>query len=88
MAYQTAPNASFVVHAGDLINSAHRDVEWAEWYKAGGFIHSQWTAIPVVGNHEFRPLEKLTPDKGFFHFRDISFHPQSALEGAEGQNTY
>jgi len=56
MAYQTAPNASFVVHAGDLINSAHVDQEWAEWYKAGGFIHSQWTAIPVVGNHEFRPL--------------------------------
>lgn len=56
MAYQTAPEASFVVHAGDLINSAHVDQEWAEWYKAGSFIHSQWTAIPVVGNHEFRPL--------------------------------
>ncbi|RNC89238.1 MAG: metallophosphoesterase [Allomuricauda sp.] len=53
MAYQTAPNAEFVIHAGDLINNAHRDMEWAEWYKAGGFIHSQWTAIPVVGNHEF-----------------------------------
>jgi predicted phosphodiesterase len=56
MAYQTAPNASFVVHAGDLINRAHKDQEWAEWYKAGGFIHSQWTAIPAVGNHEFRPI--------------------------------
>ena len=56
MAYQTAPNASFVIHAGDLINSAHSDYEWAQWYKAGGFIHSQWTAIPVVGNHEFIPL--------------------------------
>jgi predicted phosphodiesterase len=55
-AYQTAPNASFVIHAGDLINNAHRDYEWAEWYKAGGFIHSQWTAIPVVGNHEFLPI--------------------------------
>ena len=55
MAYQTAPDASFVIHAGDLINDAHRDYEWAQWYKAGGFIHSQWTAIPVVGNHEFRP---------------------------------
>ncbi|GAB1307524.1 metallophosphoesterase family protein [Urechidicola sp. KH5] len=58
MAYQTAPNASFVIHAGDLINQAHKDYEWAEWYKAGGFIHSQWTAIPVVGNHEFRPVTK------------------------------
>jgi predicted phosphodiesterase len=57
-AYETAPQASFVIHAGDLINQAHRDYEWAEWYKAGGFIHSQWTAIPVVGNHEFRPLSE------------------------------
>ena len=55
-AHQTAPNASFVVHAGDLINQAHRDYEWAQWFKAGGFLHSQCTAIPVVGNHEFTPL--------------------------------
>ncbi len=53
MAYQTAPNASFAIHAGDLVNRAHRDHEWAQWFKAGGFIHSQWTAIPAVGNHEF-----------------------------------
>ena len=55
-AYQTAPDASFAIHGGDLINDAHRDQEWAEWYKAGGFIHSQWTSIPVLGNHEFWPL--------------------------------
>ena len=58
MAYQTAPNAAFAIHAGDLINKAHKDLEWADWFKAGGFTHSQWTTIPVVGNHEFRPLEK------------------------------
>lgn len=51
-AYQTAPDASFAIHAGDLINRAHRDYEWAQWFKAGSFIHSQWTAIPAVGNHE------------------------------------
>jgi predicted phosphodiesterase len=45
-----------VVHAGDLINQAHRDYEWAQWFKAGGFLHSQCTAIPVVGNHEFSSL--------------------------------
>ena len=53
MAYQKAPNASFAIYAGDLVNYAHMDNEWAQWFKAGGFIHSQWTAIPVVGNHEF-----------------------------------
>lgn len=63
MAYLMAPSASFAVHAGDLINSAHSDQEWAEWYKAGGFIHSQWTAIPVVGNHEFRPVAEGEPRK-------------------------
>ena len=74
MAYQKAPDASFVVHAGDLINSAHSDVEWAEWYKAGGFIHSQWTAIPVVGNHEFRSLVNGEPRK-----LAIQWQPQFTL---------
>jgi predicted phosphodiesterase len=57
MAYKTAPNASFVIHAGDLVDTAHKDSEWAQWFKAGGFIHSQWTAIPVVGNHEFSRMD-------------------------------
>jgi len=74
MAYQTAPDASFVIHAGDLVNNAHRDYEWAEWYKAGGFIHSQWTAIPVVGNHEFRPLAKKESKK-----LSIQWRPQFTL---------
>ena len=45
MAYQKAPNAAFAIYAGDLVNYAHMDNEWAQWFKAGGFIHSQWTAI-------------------------------------------
>ncbi len=74
MAYQTAPDASFVIHAGDLINNAHSDYEWAEWYKAGGFIHSQWTAIPVVGNHEFRPINSTEGKK-----LSIQWRPQFTL---------
>ena len=34
MAYQTAPNAAFVIHAGDMVDTAHRDYEWAQWFKA------------------------------------------------------
>jgi len=74
MAYQTAPDASFVIHAGDLINTAHRDYEWAEWFKAGGFIHSQWTAIPVVGNHEFQQTEEDQPRQ-----LSIQWRPQFTL---------
>jgi predicted phosphodiesterase len=74
MAYQTAPNAPFVIHAGDLINTAHRDYEWAQWFKAGGFIHSQWTAIPVVGNHEFQRTLALKPKQ-----LSIQWRPQFTL---------
>ena len=74
MAYQTAPNASFVIHAGDLVDTAHRDYEWAQWFKAGGFIHSQWTAIPVVGNHEFQRINGLSPKR-----LSVQWRPQFTL---------
>ena len=74
MAHQTAPHASFAIHAGDLINTAHRDQEWAEWFKAGGFIHSQWTAVPAVGNHEFQSLAQEEPRKV-----SIQWRPQFTL---------
>ena len=74
MAYQTAPNASFVIHAGDLVDTAHRDYEWAQWFKAGGFIHSQWTAIPVVGNHEFQRVNDSTSRR-----LSIQWRPQFSL---------
>lgn len=51
-AYRQAPDANFFLHAGDLVNRAARDFEWAEWFKAGGFIHGTLPAIVVVGNHE------------------------------------
>ena len=76
MAYQTAPHASFAIHAGDLVNNAHRDHEWAQWFKAGGFIHSQWTAIPAVGNHEFSPIARLPIGKKKV---SIQWRPQFTL---------
>lgn len=48
----TAPDADFILHAGDLINRGHRDTEWAEWFDAGDFIHAMFPTIPVAGNHE------------------------------------
>ncbi|MFZ4070093.1 MAG: metallophosphoesterase [Caulobacterales bacterium] len=55
-AYAKAPDARFILHAGDLVDEASRDYEWAQWFKAVGFIHGMVPAIPVAGNHEyFRP---------------------------------
>jgi 3',5'-cyclic AMP phosphodiesterase CpdA len=60
-AFQAAPDARFILHAGDLVNRGSRDFEWAEWFKALGFIHGMIPAIPVAGNHEYSNFG-LTPE--------------------------
>ena len=54
MAHRTAPDASFAIHAGDLVNKAHADQEWAAWMTAGGHLHAETTGVPVPGNHEYK----------------------------------
>ena len=75
MAYQKAPEAMFAIHAGDLINTAHKDLDWAEWFKAGSFLHSQWTGVPVLGNHELGKLDK----KNTKHAIALQWRPQFTL---------
>ena len=54
--YKKDPNASFIIHAGDLVNDPHNEDQWHEWFKAGGWIHRSLPSIPVPGNHEYGPL--------------------------------
>jgi hypothetical protein len=72
-----APNAVIALHAGDLINSAHADEEWAEWFTAGGFLHGQRTGIPVAGNHEYGRLG--TGDGNEQKTFSLQWRPQFAL---------
>jgi hypothetical protein len=53
--FKTAPDAKFLIHAGDLVNNAHREQQWHEWFTAGGFIHSMIPSMPTPGNHEYQP---------------------------------
>jgi 3',5'-cyclic AMP phosphodiesterase CpdA len=52
-AFMKAPDARFIIHAGDLVNVGSRDFEWAQWFEAVGFIHGMIPAVPVAGNHEY-----------------------------------
>ncbi|MEL6693252.1 MAG: metallophosphoesterase [Pseudomonadota bacterium] len=61
-AYAAAPDADFILHAGDLVNRASRDFEWAEWFKAVSHIHGMIPALPVAGNHEYARLG-LSPNQ-------------------------
>jgi hypothetical protein len=51
-AYAKTPDARLAIYAGDLINKANRDVEWGDWFRGGGFIHSMIPAFPTPGNHD------------------------------------
>ncbi|GGC37492.1 phosphoesterase [Parapedobacter defluvii] len=51
-AFAKAPNARLQLYAGDIINRANRDEEWADWFEAGGFIHSMIPGLPSPGNHD------------------------------------
>jgi hypothetical protein len=81
-AYQKAPYADFALHAGDLINRAHRDTEWAEWFKAGGWIHASLPTIVVTGNHEYG--DKGTNPLMRERFLSMHWQPQFNLPTADG----
>ena len=52
-AYSETSEARFLIHAGDLVNRANSDIEWAEWFRAGGWIYAMLPSIPAAGNHEY-----------------------------------
>jgi hypothetical protein len=91
-AYAKAPDAKFLVHAGDLVNRAHRNVEWGEWFYAGSYIHSILPGISVPGNHEYDAYTAEEDEQDIDH---LSTHwkpqftlPDNGVEGLEETNYY
>ena len=82
--YRKAPDADFIIHAGDLINYAHREQEWHEWFTAGGFIHSMLPSLSVPGNHEYNYLNNSNREAG--RALSIQWKPQFTFpeNGPEG----
>ncbi|MCA0361244.1 MAG: metallophosphoesterase family protein [Armatimonadetes bacterium] len=72
-----APNADFMLHAGDLINIADADNEWGEWFYAGGWLHSTIPSIAVPGNHEYKGGQLSKFWKPQFEY------PRNGVEGLE-----
>lgn len=76
-AYQTMPQMDFLLHAGDLINRHNNDLEWGEWFHAGGFIHAQVPSVMTPGNHEYKNM-KLSPQ-----WRPQFNLPKNGVKGLE-----
>jgi hypothetical protein len=51
-AFLAAPEARFMVHAGDLVAEGWDDALWGEWVQGQGFIAGRMPSLAAPGNHD------------------------------------
>lgn len=81
-AYSALPTASFMIHAGDLINVSNTDWQWGEWFEAGGWINGMVPTMATPGNHEYFRDEtgKVRVSR---HWRPSFVMPENGPKGLE-----
>jgi hypothetical protein len=78
-AFRAQADARFILHAGDLINSANNDDQWAEWFEAAGWINRVIPVLAVPGNHEHY-VPKGSKDRQLSHLWRPQFEfPKNGL---------
>jgi 3',5'-cyclic AMP phosphodiesterase CpdA len=82
-AYGDAPKARFLIHAGDLINTAESDADWGEWFGAGNWLNAMVPSVPVPGNHEHAKSEDGQRRRLSHHWRPQFTLPENGPEGLE-----
>ncbi len=90
--YKKAPDARFIIHAGDLVNNAHEDHQWHEWFLAGGWIHRSLPSLSIPGNHEYMPFVQEDIDNNVSRL-SVQWNsqftlPQNGVEGIKETNYY
>jgi phosphodiesterase/alkaline phosphatase D-like protein len=88
--YLTAPDARFMIHAGDLINTAHNDLQWGEWFRAGGWMHAMVPSVPAPGNHEYRAYSNVEGDSSrlSLFWKPQFTLPENGVKGLEESNYF
>jgi 3',5'-cyclic AMP phosphodiesterase CpdA len=81
--YSKAPEADFIIHAGDLVNRGARDAEWGEWFRAAGWINGKLPSLPAPGNHEYKTDELLDGSALTRHWRMQFALPENGPKGLE-----
>ncbi len=54
------PDAEFIVNLGDFVNDCTND-EWTWYGETFNAFNTNYTLVPVAGNHEGNPTNKLNP---------------------------
>ncbi len=78
-AQEKAPDSIGSVHAGDLINTANNDTEWANWFKGMRTAAATTNVFAAPGNHEYSGDKLMTSWKA--HFEYPSNNPNDSTIG-------
>lgn len=70
LAWQTYPDAELAIHAGDLINDAHEDDQWRDWFAAHADATASRQVLTTPGNHELMFDLTLTQYRAHFEYPD------------------
>lgn len=75
------PNPDFALFAGDLVDSAHSEKEWGEFWSPGPAIFGGLPVIATAGNHEYRRLVEGQPSALSAQWRPQFDYPLNGLPG-------
>ena len=77
MAFQHAPDARFIVYAGDLVTDGYSDSLWDEFAFANEVVSAMIPALPTPGNHDTHHQTDKEPPYPFN--ADPAYHGHFAL---------
>jgi 3',5'-cyclic AMP phosphodiesterase CpdA len=86
--FTSAPDADFLLHAGDLVNEGNRDADWGEWFAAAGWINRTIPALATPGNHEYPRRALIGPPTLSDHWIPQFGLPENGLPGLEETSYY
>lgn len=77
-----APDASFFIVMGDLVDNGQDESQWQRWLRAAEGLYETMPAAPVMGNHEAYSLDWQTalPERYLAHFT----LPDNGVDGYRG----
>jgi len=81
-----APDAEFLVHAGDIVDHGHEEEQWKLWFAEAQAALMGTTLVGLVGNHE---VTGENPDAPGDEGQDFNSHfnfPGNGIEPLKGSN--
>lgn len=79
-AFEEHPDAEFMVHAGDMIDSGFKESEWNMWFGAAQEKLMKSTLVALIGNHEVMGMRENNDFLAHFH------QPGNGLSTLKGTN--